>query len=112
MNRNAQGLQLLSQMDDSQVEDYLNNGTIFCATTHTLTEKEAIRERVKEIRSRGFSYQERENSISMKQIAVPLEIALLPNKLCLACYLPINFKGVERLTEEMMIASSTLSRTT
>ncbi|MEH7224223.1 IclR family transcriptional regulator [Bacillus sp. JJ1566] len=57
----AMGKSILADQTDEQIEDYLNNHTLEKKTEKTITTKEGFMKEIKEIRKRGFAFDNEEH---------------------------------------------------
>ena len=106
LNSNSQGQLFLSQMRDSKVREFFESKLIRVASEYTLKSYQELKPRLDEIRKQKYAYQERENNPFMKQISVPLKLQGSRGRFCLTCYLPLDFKDVEPLRDNMLFEAA------
>jgi len=106
LNSNSQGQLFLSQMPESKVEDFFASKLTKTPSEYTLESYNELKPRLTEIKRCGYAYQERENNPLMKQISVPLKIQGNNGKFCLTCYLPLDFKEVNPLRDNMLFEAA------
>ncbi len=84
----------------------ITKATWMTDSEHLLKSFNEITPRLNEIKKLGYAYQERENNPFMKQIAVPLKLQGSNCKFCLTCYLPLDFKEVHPLRNNMLFEAA------
>jgi len=109
MHISAQGQLFFALLPDTKIKEFVKKGLAEKVTERTLTSEAEILKRITVIRERKWAYQERENSISRKQIAVPLALSGIPGLYALGCHLPLEFDEVEELRNDMLLEASTFS---
>lgn len=72
MHASGIGKALLAQMDDERIERLLQSFTLERFTDQTITEPEALRASLSEIRNSGYSVDDEEKSPGMRCIAAPV----------------------------------------
>lgn len=72
MHASGIGKTLLAQMDEDRFARWLRDHPPARFTEHTLTEPEALRAAMTEIRSRGYSIDDQEKNLGMRCIAAPI----------------------------------------
>lgn len=108
LNINAQGQLFLSMLSDEQIREYVEKGFAVSRTKHTLTTCDDLLKRVEQIRRDNYAYQERESNLSMKQIAVPLNIRELDGIYALGCFLAVDFTETYGLRDSMLFEAGIL----
>lgn len=103
LNINAQGQLFLSMLSDVRIRQYVEKGFAVSHTKHTLTTYDDLLERAEKIRRDKYAYQERESNLSMKQIAVPLNIREVDGIYALGCFLPVDFSETDKLRDSMLL---------
>ncbi len=106
LNCNSQGQLFLSQMRNSKVKEFFESKLVRIASEHTLKSYHELKPRLENIRKCKYAYQERENNPFMKQISVPLKLQGNTGKFCLTCYLPLDFKNVDSLRDNMLFEAA------
>lgn len=109
MHISAQGQLFLSMFPDSKTKEFVKKGFAERFTEKTLTAEAKLLSRIAEIRKRKWAYQEGENNIARRQIAVPLEMGGIPGLYALGCHLPLEFTEIEELKNDMLVKASALS---
>lgn len=66
------GKALLSEMPDERLETILKNGPLETFTPHTLSDPDALRDDLREIRRRGYAIDREEKNLGMRCIAAPV----------------------------------------
>jgi DNA-binding IclR family transcriptional regulator len=108
MNINAQGQLFLSQMPNDKIIAFFDENLAFKATQYTIMTANEMIKRADEIREKGYAFQERENHVSMKQIAVPLKLKNISGTFALGCFLPVTFNQDSELKDDMMFETGRL----
>lgn len=106
LNSNSQGQLFLSQLLESEVEDFFASKLIHIGSKYAIRSHNELRPRLNEIRKYGYAYQERENNPFMKQISVPLKLQGSSGKFCLTSYLPLDFEEVNPLRDNMLFEAA------
>lgn len=109
MNSNSQGQLFLSQLPESKIKDFFASKLVRANSEYTLQSYDELRPRLQEIKHCGYAYQERENNAFMKQISVPLKLQGSAGTFCLTCYLPLDFKEVDSLRDNMLFEAARVS---
>lgn len=108
LNINAQGQLFLARMPENELSECLNE-TLQRSTQHTLTSRDNILKRIEEIRKQGYAYQERESSLSFKQLAVDFAIPGTTARLALGCFIPMEFSNVDAVCDDMLLERDKLT---
>ena len=106
LNSNSQGQLFLSQLSSLKAEEFFASRLAKKVTEHTLMTYNELIPRLTEIKKCGYAYQERENNPFMKQISVPLKLKGSNAMLCLTSYLPLDFKEVDPLRDNMLFEAA------
>jgi DNA-binding IclR family transcriptional regulator len=106
LNSNSQGQLFLSQLSESEVEDFFASKLCNTGSEYTLKSYNELMPRLTEIRRCGYAYQERENNPFMKQVSVPLKLQGSNRNFCLTCYMPLDFKEVDQLRDNMLFEAA------
>ena len=109
MHISAQGQLFFSLLPDAETKKFIRSGLAEKITEKTLTTEAGLLKKIREIRKQKWAYQEKENSISRKQIAVPLLFNNIPGLYALGCHLPLEFNDIEKLKTDMLIEVSKFS---
>ncbi|OGV53253.1 MAG: hypothetical protein A2017_06200 [Lentisphaerae bacterium GWF2_44_16] len=109
MHISAQGQLFFSLLPDLKIKEFVSSEFAEKITEKTLTTEAELLKRIREIRKQKWAYQEKENSISRKQIAIPLVFNNIPGLYALGCHLPLEFNDIEKLKTDMLIEASKFS---
>lgn len=109
MHISAQGQLFFSLLPDAEIKEFIRSGLAEKITEKTLTTEAGLLKKIREIRKQKWAYQERENSISMKQLAVQLSLNGIPGVYALGCHLPLEFEDLEGLRNDMLTEVSKFS---
>ncbi|RKD89175.1 IclR family transcriptional regulator [Halopiger aswanensis] len=73
MHWTALGKALLSRKSADEIEDIVDRRGLPQATEHTIVDRDALREEIESIRSRGYAVENEERVAGVKSVAVPIE---------------------------------------
>lgn len=68
----SMGQALLAQFHHNELDRYLNAATLRAFTPHTLTSRETVKERVRQVRERGYALVSEELELGLRSIAVAI----------------------------------------
>lgn len=106
LNSNSQGQLFLSHMSDAKVKEFFESKLVRIASEYTPKSYCELKPRLEEIKRCQYAYQERENHPFMKQISIPLILQGCNGIFCLTSYLPLDFKAVEPLRDDMLFEAA------
>ncbi len=106
LNISAQGQLFLSLLPDQKIKEYFDKGMAVSRTPFSITTCELMMERVQRIREQGYALQEKENNISIKQLAVPIKFRNTDGIYSLFCFLPLDFSETEKLKDDMLLEAN------
>lgn len=72
LHSSAAGKAILAHLPEPRIEAVVERHGLPELTEHTITEREALFENLREIRERGYSYQRQENTEALRAVGVPV----------------------------------------
>ncbi|MGM0215916.1 IclR family transcriptional regulator [Enterococcus sp. AZ109] len=95
----------LSVMTTTELDDYLNKTPLLPLTTQTLTSKEAIKDKIREIQVNGYSMDNEECEIGVKCVALPV----YDTQGKIVCTLSVSMPTIRATEEKIQQAIHTLT---
>lgn len=94
----------LSAMTTAELDDYLNSTPLLPLTTHTLTSKEAIKAKIREIQANGYSMDDEECELGVKCVALPVYDAQRK----IVCTLSVSMPAIRATEDKIQQTITTL----
>lgn len=93
------GKAMIAQMDDWEAEEIWNASDISALTEHTITDHEAFKKELAQIRERGYALDNEENQIGVRCIACSLKDPMGKTRYAFSISAPVSRMDDERIHE-------------
>ena len=93
------GKAMIAQMDDWEAEEIWNASDISVLTEHTITDHEAFKKELAQIRERGYALDNEENQIGVRCIACSLKDPMGKTRYAFSISAPVSRMDDERIHE-------------